>query len=94
MPKAPRKSRRARNQTKQPKSRRPTAPLWVNWKDDPRLGAALLLIITLIAYIPALSAGFIWDDPDYVTHNPNLRTLGGLVTIWTEPRGRFSVGSV
>jgi len=37
-----------------------------------------------IAYLPSLSGVFIWNDADYVTA-PALRTLGGLVRIWTEP---------
>lgn len=46
------------------------------------VGIALLLA-TLIAYWPAISAGFIWDDPDYVLHNANLRDTAGLFRIWT-----------
>src|SRR5690349_6489364 len=48
--------------------------------------AGALLLITLIAYTPAMRAGFIWDDPDYVINNPNLRTVQGLAKIWFSPR--------
>lgn len=48
------------------------------------LGVALL-VLTLVAYLPALDNGFIWDDDDYVTANPTLRTLDGLRRIWLEP---------
>ena len=48
--------------------------------------ALLLFVLTLLAYAPALGGGFIWDDDDYVENNPNLRTAGGLVDIWTKPR--------
>lgn len=48
--------------------------------------ALLLFALTLLAYAPALRGGFIWDDDDYVTNNPNLRTLDGLRDIWLEPR--------
>jgi len=41
---------------------------------------------TFVAYIPILDAGFIWDDDDYVTHNPEIRTAAGLKRIWLEPR--------
>src|SRR2546423_729346 len=34
----------------------------------------------------ALRGGFIWDDDDYVTNNPNLRSLSGLSDIWLSPR--------
>jgi tetratricopeptide (TPR) repeat protein len=36
----------------------------------------------LIAYLPAIRAGFIWDDDDYVTDNNALRSLDGLRQIW------------
>lgn len=48
------------------------------------LVAALLIAATVIAYIPAISAGFIWDDPDYILNNPTLRTFDGLVQMWTD----------
>ncbi len=48
-------------------------------------GTLALLAATFIAYIPALSAGFIWDDDAYVTENSTLRTADGLRRIWTEP---------
>lgn len=48
-------------------------------------GAALLVAVVLLAYLPALRAGFIWDDEDYVTRNPVIRTADGLERIWFEP---------
>jgi tetratricopeptide (TPR) repeat protein len=44
---------------------------------------ALIFCVTLLAYLPALSGDFIWNDSDYVTA-PALRSLHGLVRIWTE----------
>jgi tetratricopeptide (TPR) repeat protein len=46
----------------------------------------LLLVLAAAAYWPVLQCGFVWDDDDYVTQNPVLRTQGGLWTLWTEPR--------
>ncbi len=46
------------------------------------LGAMALLVLTFVAYIPVLSAGFIWDDDDYVTTNIYLRSLEGLKLLW------------
>jgi tetratricopeptide (TPR) repeat protein len=46
----------------------------------------LLVALTFIAYVPALRGGFIWDDDDYVTNNPNLHSLRGLMDIWATPR--------
>src|ERR1700722_19235428 len=45
-------------------------------------GALIILAITIVAYIPAILGGFIWDDDAYVQHNPNLRSLAGLWNIW------------
>ena len=57
--------------------------------DRARLGLALLLVaITLVAYVPAMRGGFIWDDDDYVTENGNLHSVAGLQRIW------FEIGAV
>lgn len=48
--------------------------------------AALLLGIVFVVYLPALSAGYIWDDDFYVTNNIQLRSLTGLWNIWFSPR--------
>ncbi len=51
-----------------------------------RLAAAgVIVLITLLAYLPALHSGFIWDDDFHVTENTTLRSAHGLVRIWTEP---------
>jgi protein O-mannosyl-transferase len=42
-----------------------------------------LLAVTLLAYLPALQGGFIWNDEDYVTQ-PALRSWSGLARIWFE----------
>ncbi|MCI0683370.1 MAG: tetratricopeptide repeat protein [Gemmataceae bacterium] len=47
--------------------------------------ASGLLILAVLAYVPALSGGFIWDDDFYVTANPTLRSWPGLARIWFEP---------
>ncbi|PTX94590.1 tetratricopeptide repeat protein [Opitutus sp. ER46] len=55
-----------------------TAPWWD--RSSPWL-IVLIFAAALVAYSPALSAGFIWDDAGHVTR-PELRTLGGLYRIW------------
>ena len=40
-----------------------------------------IFLITLAVYIPALRAGFVWNDLDYVT-KPALRPVSGLRQIW------------
>ncbi len=49
-------------------------------------GIALLLILALSAYVPALRGDFIWDDAEYVKENALLRNAEGLRRIWSEPR--------
>jgi tetratricopeptide (TPR) repeat protein len=47
-----------------------------------KLFAALLVLCALIAYIPAISAGFIWDDDLLLTANPQMQSAHGLREIW------------
>ena len=46
-------------------------------------GTLAIITVCFAAYIPAMKAGFIWDDDMYVTNNPLLTTPGGLYRIWT-----------
>lgn len=36
---------------------------------------ALILLITLLAYLPVFSAGFVWDDTNYVQNNQQIRSI-------------------
>ena len=54
------------------------------WR-SPGAGAVLIMLLTILAYLPALHCGFIWDDDDYLTGNPLLRSVDGLGKIWIEP---------
>ena len=49
-----------------------------------RRGTVALVAITILAYLPVLRAGFIWDDDSYVEHNAALRSADGLWQIWTD----------
>jgi protein O-mannosyl-transferase len=52
-----------------------------------QLGIALALVAAVVvAYLPALSAGFIWNDDTYLTDNPTLDGAEGLRLIWANPR--------
>jgi tetratricopeptide (TPR) repeat protein len=42
---------------------------------------AFLFCVIVIAYLPALNGGFVWDDNNHVTR-PELRSLHGLWRIW------------
>jgi len=44
---------------------------------------ALVCCATVVAYLPAMTAGFIWNDSEYVT-TPQLRSVDGLARIWFE----------
>jgi tetratricopeptide (TPR) repeat protein len=43
--------------------------------------SAIVIVATILAYLPALRGEFIWNDSDYVTE-PALRSLAGLGRIW------------
>jgi tetratricopeptide (TPR) repeat protein len=47
--------------------------------------AAILLAVLVVAYLPALRGGFLWDDEIYITANPLLTAPGGLADIWLSP---------
>ena len=44
---------------------------------------ALVLVVTIAAYFPALTGDFLWDDAGHVT-NPILQSWSGLMRIWGE----------
>ncbi len=44
-----------------------------------------LAVMIVVAYLPALQAGYLWDDQDYVVGNTNLVRPDGLQRIWFEP---------
>ena len=50
------------------------------------LGLLAIILTTLLAYSPVFSAGFIWDDDDYVCNNLHLHDLKGLAVIWFDPK--------
>jgi protein O-mannosyl-transferase len=46
------------------------------------LAAAALAGITLLAYLPAFQAGFVWDDDSFLTMNPLIKSADGLHRFW------------
>src|SRR4051794_13013110 len=44
-----------------------------------------IALLTIIAYLPALRAGYVWDDADHVTQAPIQRTASALHWLWTKP---------
>ncbi|HNX48994.1 MAG TPA: tetratricopeptide repeat protein [Thermoanaerobaculaceae bacterium] len=65
--------------------KKPPSPARSPWRREWLLPAGLILALTCAAYVPALSAGFVWDDDVYVTANPHLHDAAGLVDIWARP---------
>jgi hypothetical protein len=55
-----------------------------SWPRSAWLQILVIFAATVLAYVPAYQAGFIWDDEDYVTQNPVLRDPGP-GRIWFEP---------
>jgi tetratricopeptide (TPR) repeat protein len=49
----------------------------------PILGAVLLVAAIVVAYYPAVHAGFVWDDDAHLTANPHIVGPLGLAGIWT-----------
>jgi tetratricopeptide (TPR) repeat protein len=60
----------------------PASPLPPDPGRRERWLAAAVVIATLVAYVPSMQAGFIWDDAQYVTDNTTLRSLDGLRRMW------------
>ncbi len=56
----------------------------LGWLDAPRGERVLVLFAgTLLAYVPAIMGGYIWDDDAFVTDNPVLRMgWDGLYKLW------------
>jgi tetratricopeptide (TPR) repeat protein len=53
-----------------------------SWKSV-GLGGILIVLLTLVAYVPAMRGGFIWDDDDHLTKNPAMAVSNGLCQIWS-----------
>ncbi len=45
-------------------------------------GAAAIVVVTFVAYAPALRSGYVWDDDQYLTDNHLVRTSHGLAAVW------------
>src|SRR5436309_14795612 len=47
---------------------------------------AAIVLAGVLPYLPALRAGFVWDDEPLITANPLMRTPSGLAEIWSGSR--------
>lgn len=50
------------------------------------LGAAALVVLVVLSYVPALRCGYIMDDERLLTANSNLQSAEGLRDTWIDPR--------
>lgn len=53
------------------------------------LGVAVIIAVTLVVYLPALRAGFIWDDDKLVTNNPVVHAADGWWRVWQPSATQF-----
>jgi hypothetical protein len=53
------------------------------------LGTGALMALTLLAYLPALANGFVWDDLDHIAGNPRIATLSAAASYFGAPEGRY-----
>jgi len=51
------------------------------WKSQ-TAGAVLILLLTVVAYMPAMRGGFLFDDRELITDNRLLKTGDGLYRCW------------
>ena len=55
------------------------------WKSTV-VSAALIVLVTVVAYLPVMRGGFIWDDDSWTTGiSALLRGVSGLRTMWCQP---------
>jgi tetratricopeptide (TPR) repeat protein len=47
------------------------------------VAASVIIFLTVVAYIPAMRGGFVWDDDDHLTKNPAMLSGEGLKRIWS-----------
>ena len=72
-----------------PSKTRARAESFAGWRRAAWIGAAIFVALVFVIYLPALSAGFIWDDDDHVTANPCIVGPLGLEQIWTTNNARY-----
>jgi tetratricopeptide (TPR) repeat protein len=75
----------------------PSSSHSLNPAPDRRRGwlAAVLVLLGLLAYLPMLRNGFVWDDDTFLTKNPLIRAPDGLYRFWfsTQPTDYWPVTS-
>lgn len=49
---------------------------------SPLVGAAVIILLTILAYLPVMRGGFFWDDHALITDNPLVKAPNGLYRFW------------
>ncbi len=52
---------------------------------EERTAGAAVFALAVVAYLPALWCGWIWDDNAYVTGNAVIQSWGGIADVWLRP---------
>jgi tetratricopeptide (TPR) repeat protein len=73
--------RHKKNRPAKPAAATPPAKSFISYRAP--IALALILIVTWLAYLPALNGSMQWDDEAHVTR-PELRSTTGLYRIWFE----------
>ncbi len=73
--------RHKKNRPAKPAAATPPAKSLLSYRAP--IALALILVVTWLAYLPALNGGMQWDDEAHVTR-PELRSATGLYRIWFE----------
>jgi protein O-mannosyl-transferase len=55
-----------------------TAKSWISLS----AGAAVIILLMMLAYLPVMHGGFFWDDSVLVTENPMIKAPKGLYRFW------------
>ena len=55
-----------------------TAKSWISLS----AGAAVIILLTILAYLPVIRGGFFWDDSTLITENPMVKAPDGLHRFW------------
>src|SRR5712671_1946780 len=45
-------------------------------------GAVVIILLTILAYLPVMRGGFFWDDYLLITDNPMIKAPHGLCRFW------------
>ena len=77
------KKKRSEKHTHRPQARQSTQPgnkFSFRELKLPRVFLLLIVLLTVIIYLPTFTAGFVWDDDNYIRNNELIRTfdIGGI----------------